>query len=183
LPVTVTDAPYPAGVDVTVGAGTGKATFDVCGIATLGDAGSEATLTCGSVIVQVTTGAAQVVVGGGSTVVSVPQGGKAEVSGSDSTGFTVENLGSTDVGVTVDGVQATVAPGQTSSVAGDDWTFQGFSPPVAALPALNAAKAGSTVPFKWRLLGATGAPVTNLLLADLTVTARSCTTAATTGPP
>jgi hypothetical protein len=35
------------------------------------------------------------VVGGGATVVAVPQGGPVEVSGSDSTGFTVENLGST----------------------------------------------------------------------------------------
>src|SRR5205085_11926283 len=83
-------------------------------------------------------------------------GGTAEVSGSASTGYTVQNEGGTPITVTVDGTQATVAPGQTSSVAGADWSFLGFFPRVAALPALNPVKAGSAVAFKWRLLDASG---------------------------
>jgi hypothetical protein len=40
--------------------------------------------------------------------------------------------------------------------------FQGFFAPVDNLPAANLAKAGRTVPFKWRLASFSGAPVTTL---------------------
>jgi hypothetical protein len=179
LPVTVTDAPDPAGLDVMVGATSGTAVLSACGYEVDVAAGSEADISCGSVIVQVVHGSATVVLGGGTTTVSVPAGGQAEVSGDASTGFTVQNEGSTPVTVTVDGTQVTVPSGQTGSVAGADWSFQGFSQPLAALPVLNTTKAGSVVPFKWHLLDASGAPVTNLVLATLTVSARNCSTGVT----
>jgi hypothetical protein len=183
LPITVTDEPDPAGLDVSVGGTSGTAVLDTCGGFVVDvTAGTDAHITCGSVIVQVVQGAATVVLDSGETV-AVPPGGTAEVSGNASAGYTVQNEGSTPITVTVDGTQATVAPGQTSSVGGADWSFLGFSPPVRALPALNPVKAGSTVAFKWRLLDASGAPVTNLALAILTVTTRDCTTGATTGSP
>jgi hypothetical protein len=181
LPVTVTDAPDPDGLDVTVGGTTGTVVLDTCaGYEVDVSAGSDALINCGSVIVKVITGEATVVLDGGATTVSVPTGGTAEVSGDASTGFTVQNEGGAPVTVTVDGTPSTVPSGQTG-FAGGDWSFQGFIQPVTALPTLNPANAGSTLPFKWRLLEASGAPVTHLAQATLTVTARDCTTGAQTG--
>lgn len=51
------------------------------------------------------------------------------------------------------------------------YAFAGFSQPVDNPLVLNLAKAGQTVPLKWRLLDANGVPVTNL--TSVTVTAES----------
>ena len=50
------------------------------------------------------------------------------------------------------------------------YAFAGFSQPVDNLPALNVATAGRTIPLKWRLTDASGAPVTTLTVATITVT-------------
>jgi hypothetical protein len=42
------------------------------------------------------------------------------------------------------------------------YNFVGFLPPVDNLPVINTAKAGSTIPVKWRLFDSAGAPVTSL---------------------
>lgn len=42
------------------------------------------------------------------------------------------------------------------------YNFSGFLPPVDNWPMVNTAKAGSTIPVKWRLVDSTGAPVTSL---------------------
>lgn len=39
--------------------------------------------------------------------------------------------------------------------------FQGFFSPVDALPTVNSAKAGNSVPLKWRIVDANGQPITN----------------------
>ena len=117
LPVTVTDATDPAGLDVTVGGSSGTVVLDTCGGYPVDlDAGSELVVSCGSVILQVIHGAAEVVLGGGVTTISVPQGGAAEVGGDQASGFTVQNLVSTNVGIDVNGIESTVAPGQTAPV-------------------------------------------------------------------
>jgi hypothetical protein len=179
LPVTVTDAPDPDGLDVTVGAGTGTVRLDTCGYETDVSAGSDTVINCGSVIVRVLQGEAEVVLGDGVTTVSVPAGAKAEVSGDETSGFIVQNEGTTDVVVTVSGVEATVPAGDVAPV--EAWVFQGFFDPVANAT-LNPVKAGSAVPLKWRLLDSSHAPVTNLDGATLTVTPINCTTHAATGP-
>jgi hypothetical protein len=181
LPVTVTDEPDPRGLDVTAGAGTGTVKLDTCGGYEVDvAAGTDAHITCHSVIVEVVHGSAEIVLAGGFTTISVPQGGTVEVSGDETSGLTVQNLGTTPVGVTVNGVQGTIAPGTTAPV--EAWAFLGFFDPVHNAPSVNPVKAGAAVPLKWRLLDSSGAPVTDLAAARLTVTGRNCTTGAAVGP-
>jgi predicted outer membrane repeat protein len=60
------------------------------------------------------------------------------------------------------------------------YQFVGFTSPVDNPPVMNIAKAGQTIPLKWRLLYSDGTPVTNL--ADVTVTAASLACSAGTSP-
>ena len=59
------------------------------------------------------------------------------------------------------------------------YAFAGFSQPVDNLPALNVATAGRTIPLKWRLTDASGAPVTTLTVARITVTSLACSAGST----
>jgi len=104
--------------------------------------------------------------------VLIPAGGKAEIGDDGNGGFTVENLGSEPITVIVDGVEATIAPGETSTV--EAWDFQGFFSPVDPIPMNNSMKAGAAVPLKWRILDATGAPLRNLAAATISVSTLSC---------
>lgn len=54
------------------------------------------------------------------------------------------------------------------------WQFIGFTSPVDNPDMMNSAKAGQTIPLKWRLLDAAGAPVSNLTTAKVTVVNLSC---------
>jgi Tol biopolymer transport system component len=172
LTVLVEDALAPDGVRITVGSGPGEASFSACGVTLTVSAGSEVVVTCGSIKVQVVTGAARVVLGGGLVVVSVPTGVTAKVTDTGNGGFSVQNLGGGNVTVIVDGLIANISSGATSTVK--TWDFQGFSQPVDNLPTLNVVKAGQAVPLKWRLVNATGQPVTDLATARLTVSSLSC---------
>jgi hypothetical protein len=53
------------------------------------------------------------------------------------------------------------------------YQFVGFSPPVDNPPTMNVAKAGQAIPLKWRLLNASGEPVTNLASSSVKVTVTS----------
>jgi hypothetical protein len=59
-----------------------------------------------------------------------------------------------------------------ASTAG--YAFVGFSAPVDNSPVVNVAKAGQTVPLKWRLLNAAGTPVTTLTSVTVTAVSRAC---------
>jgi hypothetical protein len=111
LAVSVQDAPAASdGVQVTVGAGSGAATLSVCGGFTVRiNAGSTVVLTCGCVIVQVISGSADVPLG--ASDVAVPAGGKAKVTDATGGAYTVEDLGSTSIGLTTAGHQTTLAAG------------------------------------------------------------------------
>ena len=173
LEVTVEDAPDPEGLRVTVAAGTGHVTLQVCGAFTLHvAAGSEIVVTCGSVSVQVIEGSADVVLGGGLTVVSINAGVTAKVTQNPDGSFSVQNLGGGNVTVTVDGVTTTIGSGQSKSVTALD--FQGFAAPVDNRPVLNVVKAGQAVPFKWRLLRPDGSPYTGLTAASITAGSLTC---------
>ena len=169
----VVDEPDPDGVRIGVGFGSGHVTLSTCsGFVVQLTAGTSAVVTCGSVTVQVITGSASIVLGGGLTVISVPADGAAKVADTGGGTYTVQNLGSTDVGVTVDGVTRPLAPGSTRPAAA--WDFVGFSQPIDNLPVLNQVKAGQAIPIKWRILNATGVPVTSLQSATIAVSAMSC---------
>jgi hypothetical protein len=180
LTVTITDAPLPDGVQVTVGSGAGYAQLSVCGGYTLQlAAGSTAIVTCGSIKVAVQTGQAQVVLGGGVTIVTISAGGAAKVADAGAGAFTIENLGATSVDVIVDGTQTTVPPNSPVKTV-ETWHFIGFDAPVDNNRVLNVANAGRIVPLKWQLLDAQNNPVTTLTKAAVIVQTLSCTTGTTT---
>jgi hypothetical protein len=54
------------------------------------------------------------------------------------------------------------------------YAFSGFSSPVDAAPIVNSAKAGQTIPLKWRFTDANGVPVTNLTTVQVTVASLTC---------
>jgi hypothetical protein len=68
------------------------------------------------------------------------------------------------------------------SVADDDYAFSDFADPVDA-DALNSAKAGQSIPLKWRVTDAAGAPVSNLAAVSVTTTAFDCETSGTAEDP
>ena len=82
----------------------------------------------------------------------IPAGGTAEITDDGNGGFTVENLGTVDITVVVDGVEGTIQPGETDTL--EAWDFQGFFRPVDNPTVLNKVKAGAAVPLKWRILNA-----------------------------
>jgi Regulator of chromosome condensation (RCC1) repeat len=55
--------------------------------------------------------------------------------------------------------------------------FAGFTTPVQNPPVLNVFKAGRSIPLRWRVVDAQGAPVTNLASATVTATTISCPSA------
>jgi hypothetical protein len=178
LPVLVEDVDAPDGVKVAVGGGTGQAELSVCGQTVFVEHGTEAVFTCGSLKVEVLTGAVDVVLGDGVTVISVPEGVTAHVTENPDGSFEVENLGGGDDTVTVDGEETTIGEGETSTVT--TWHFVGFNKPVDNNGVLNSLKAGQAVPLKWRLLNADGTPVTNLTTAKITATHLNCGLGTTT---
>ena len=58
------------------------------------------------------------------------------------------------------------------------YTFSGFSQPVDT-NARNVANSGKTIPLKWRVTDASGAPVTNLTSVSVTAASLSCAAGAT----
>lgn len=125
LDVRVEDASDPdKGVTISVGAGSGEATISVCGFSELLlPAGSQVTVTCSSVIVDVIAGEARLELGDGFTVVSIPQGASAEITDNGDGTASVENLGGGDVLISVGGIESSIGPGEV------------LQPPVAALAA------------------------------------------------
>jgi hypothetical protein len=119
LQVAIKDASNPSkGVHVSVGPGSGGVTIDACGTPTVFTAGTEADLTCGSTILDVSQGEVQVLIPGELTVISVPAGVSARIHDNGDGTFQVQNFGGGDVTVTTDGVSSTVGSGASSSVDG-----------------------------------------------------------------
>jgi PKD domain len=179
LALKVTDAPDPGdGVLVEVGngpAGT-QAQLLLCGFTVLLDQGTVTVVTCGSITLAVATGRATVVLGGGLAVVSIPADGLAKIVENGDGTYAITNLGNPGTGatltLTVDGHQAEIPAGGATPVAA--WDFVGFTSPVDNLPVLNKVKAGQAIPLKWRLLDASGAPVTSLVAAGINAKGLDC---------
>jgi hypothetical protein len=60
------------------------------------------------------------------------------------------------------------------------YNFSGFSSPVDLAPTLNVAKAGQSIPLKWRITDANGLPITNLSGVSVTVASLACSLGTTT---
>ena len=175
----IVDASDPtAGVEITVGSGApgAQVSLSVCGGFPLYvDVNSFVQLTCGSVDIKVVSGSARIVLGGGITVVSIPAGGAARVADVGGGSYSVQNTGpagSPSVSLTVDGTTSAILPGPPTIAGTSD--FIGFSQPIDNAPVVNRLKAGQAIPVKWRLLTNTGAPITNLSGATITVTTLDC---------
>jgi hypothetical protein len=66
-------------------------------------------------------------------------------------------------------------PGNTATVNYNvAFQFTGFTGPVNNPPVMNIAKAGQTIPLKWRITDANGNPITNLTTVGVTATSLSC---------
>ena len=166
--------PDPDGVRITVGgSGTSPSAFLVCGFSLQLSPGSEVVVTCGSITTRVVSGSAQLVLGDGLTVVSVPAGVTVRLASQPDGSFSLEYLeGGQPVSVTVGGVPGTLKPGETLAL--NTWQFIGFEAPIDNGGVLNGVKAGKAVPIKWRLLDATGAPVTDLASVTVKTSSLSC---------
>ena len=167
----------PDGVKITVeGVGTDKATFTVCGFILRLAPGSEVVLSCGSITTRVISGSAELVLGDGLTVVTVPEGVIATLDEGADGSFSLSGISGGSVTVTVDGVSNTAAPGQTLTLRA--WDFIGFDDPVNNDSVLNVVKAGQAVPLRWRVLDASGAPVSDLANATVRVSSLACSAGA-----
>ncbi|MET0908083.1 MAG: carboxypeptidase-like regulatory domain-containing protein, partial [Ilumatobacteraceae bacterium] len=131
--VAVTDADDPAdGVRVTVSGGGGgdRSVVEVCGLEVGLTVGSDATFTCGSLLVALTAGEVEIERDGGSTRVTLDAGDQARLAAPPAP-FSVENVGTSPVAVIVNGAAYDVAGGRT---------FPGplhhlvLSPPTAVVP-------------------------------------------------
>lgn len=119
LNVTLEDLAAPDGVRVTVGAGAGRATLQVCGFTVRMTGGSVVDVTCGSVRLGVISGIAEVDLGGG-TLVGVPAGATGKVTANPDGTYKIENLTvlpstAPPVVVTQNGSTKTVLPGGTAT--------------------------------------------------------------------
>jgi hypothetical protein len=177
--VSVVDLPDPDGVRVTVsGTGTQKVTIALtnpasgvtCGTVKLAP-GSDVELTCGSITAHVLAGTAEIVLSDDTSLL-VDAGERATVSSSGGS-FVVNAVSGGD------GLLTLVSDGTSTQVAASStpinlWDFVGFSAPVDNPPTFNNTKAGSNVPLKWRLVGESGAPVTNLTGASISLAPIAC---------
>ncbi|MDD1651078.1 MAG: PxKF domain-containing protein, partial [Methylococcaceae bacterium] len=87
------------------------------------------------------------------------------------------------IGVKTFTVNAADNAGNTASVTHTYrviYNFTGFTSPVDNPSVMNTAKAGQSIPLKWRITDANGNPVTNLTGVSVTAVSLSCPSAPTT---
>jgi hypothetical protein len=89
---------------------------------------------------------------------------------------TYAEAGTYNVCLTVDDGAAQDTGCTSAVITGLVYEFVGFTSPVDNPPVLNKAKAGQTIPLKWRVLDASGNPVTNLTSVTVRVSSTACTT-------
>lgn len=189
--VTVTDAVAPDGVRIRVsGSGTEKLTIVLSNPATGAPCGtvkllpgSDVELTCGSITASVAADSPAVeIVLSDDTALLVGGSGVAEtatVSISTDGSFVLDSISGGDGAATLVTSEGAV-PLAPSATAIYLWDFAGFSQPVDNGGVFNVAKAGSSIPLKWRLVGEDGTPVTNLSAASVGIASVPCEAGATT---
>jgi len=174
LSAVVLDAPAPAGVTIYVpSVGPVRAmTASTCGVSVEIDAGTAATLTCGSITAQVATGQVRVRLSS-DTFVTIPAGATAKIDVATDGTFTVGNVVGSGVSVTVEAATtALVAGAAPRSFAA--WTFVWLSPH-APNSTRNTAKAGKALALRWIVLDSKLRPVDSVQRVTLrVVTAAAC---------
>jgi hypothetical protein len=177
MTVTVTDAPDPLDgvrIQVTGAAGT-VARISACGFTTSFRAGTDAVLTCGSVIARVERGTVDVVLGDGQAFVTVPAGVDARVGTAAGGGYFVDVLADdTGSGATITNGGATSKVGlEGGPTPVQAWKFDGYAQPVDNGGVVNVVKGGQVVPLRWRLTES-GKAVTILSSAKPTFATKPC---------
>lgn len=172
LSVLVADASNAAqGVVITVGPGTGYASFSVCGFPVLLSANSSTVITCGSIGLIVNQGTARVNLGN-DTFVEIGVGGVAKISQTPEGPYSVENLGSNQQ-VTITRNNSTTIVDQTTPYSVGQRVTGFFSPVI--MNEVNVAKAGSAIPLKFQLFNVPeGTPVNNLTSVALQIQPLDC---------
>ena len=153
LGVIVHDLPDPAGVHITAGAGTGVVDLTLCGYPSQLAAGSDISITCGSIHATVDAGVLTVDLGGGDAV-RIPAGGAADISTGADGRFAVTSTGDVAVVLVLDGTEVPLEPGAPPYA--ETYAFGGFQSPVDGGTTLNKVKAGAVVPVKFSLHGDQG---------------------------
>ena len=150
------------------GTGSGPVEVKPCGLPmTLYlDSGDTVTVDCGSVTIVV-EGGNGVTVATGQASIGIPQGATTKLDSTAAGETTVGDVSGGTVTVTVDGVTVAVPAGQ-SGIFSTTNRFIGFEQPVD-MTGYNKAKTGSAIPLKWRILNATGSPVSTIRSATVSV--------------
>ena len=91
LVITVTDAPQPGGFLIEASGGAGTATLTVCGSTVQLNDEDSVTATCGSVLIEVHAGTAEILLDD-NIVAAVPGGATARITEDPEGRFTVENV-------------------------------------------------------------------------------------------
>lgn len=185
LRAVILDAPAPAGVSIFVPRAEAPQPLQVelCGQPVTVMSGTEATLTCGSVIANVSTGTVVVPLRDGSFV-TIPGGTTATVNEHPDGTFTVSDVAGAGVTLSAAGTVHPLAAGAPSRTF-DLWRFTGFASPFEG-PGPHQAKAGSTVKLKFTIREPSGTPATSLQRATILVETRiPCAAGGPTpdGPP
>ena len=99
--------------------------------------------------------------------------GSAHVCELDGTTLTYVGVGQCEITASQPGNASYSAAEPVAQVVSVTYNFSGFAAPVENdVP--NAAKAGQAIPLRWRLTDASGAPITDLAVANLTVASLGC---------
>ncbi|WP_377642867.1 hypothetical protein [Oryzobacter terrae] len=164
----------PAGMRLQVtGTGTGRVTVTVCsGFTVRLPAGADVVVSCGSVIVRVTSGSAEATTPDGAVTLTVPSGGAGRLQDTGS----AQNLGSTTVTLsTAAGATQQVAPGGSSTTFGQTITFAPLPAATAGGPDVPlSATASSGLAVAWTATGPctiVGGAVRPTAIGTCTVTA------------
>jgi hypothetical protein len=106
--------------------------------------------------------------------------GLASCAGTVASGSAIDTSSAGAKSFTVNAADHAGNPASASASYNVVYNFSGFSSPVDPAPTLNVAKAGQTIPLKWRIIDANGAPVTNLSGVTVTAVSLSCSLGTTT---
>lgn len=94
-------------------------------------------------------------------------------------------IGTSTIGTQTFDASTSDVAGNTASAAASFkvvYGFSGFRAPVDAAPVVNAAKAGQTVPLKFLVTDAAGAPITTLTSVSVTVASLACSAGSSVDP-
>jgi alpha-tubulin suppressor-like RCC1 family protein len=172
-------------ITASSGCGTSTLTTDALGAGYTCTATSAGGTNSGSVTVKRDATAPVLVPAVTPSVILLNGSGTAAANASDAlSGVATQNctaLVTSSVGSRSSTCTATDYAGNTAATAAPYsviYGFVGFTTPVDNAPTVNVANAGQAVPFKWKLVDASGTPVINLASVTISAFAMSCSSGA-----